>query len=101
MPEPTGQRIADDDDEHGRHGREREQRGDDRPDDVEDPLRDSARLLATGGADGDGVGEAADSDAGSLTVARQLPVASGSDAAMAEVPPTFWLPFGQLTAMVR
>ena len=42
-----------------------------------------------------------DSDAGSLTVARQLPDASGSVAAMAEVPPTFWLPFGQLTSMVR
>jgi hypothetical protein len=29
-----------------------------------------------------------DSDVGSLTVARQFPLASGSDAAMAEVPPT-------------
>ena len=44
---------------------------------------------------------AVDSDVGSLTVARQLPLASGSDAAMAEVPPTLWLPFGQLTSMVR
>jgi len=42
-----------------------------------------------------------DSDVGSLTVARQLPLASGSDAAMAEVPPTFWSPLGQLIAMVR
>lgn len=42
-----------------------------------------------------------DSDVGSVTVARQLPVASGSDAAMAEVPPTFWVPLGQLTCMVR
>jgi hypothetical protein len=41
------------------------------------------------------------SDAGSLTVARQLPLASGSDAAMAEVPPTLWSPLGQLTSMVR
>ena len=41
------------------------------------------------------------SDAGSLTVARQLPLASGSDAAMADVPPTLWLPLGQLTSMVR
>ena len=44
---------------------------------------------------------AVDSDAGSLTVARQLPLASGKDAAMAEDPPTFWLPLGQLTCMVR
>ena len=42
-----------------------------------------------------------DSDVGSLTVARQLPLASGSDAAMAEVPPTFWSPLGQLTSIVR
>src|SRR3984957_5058728 len=42
-----------------------------------------------------------DSDVGSLTVARQLPLASGSDAAMAEVPPTLWLPLGQLTSIVR
>jgi hypothetical protein len=44
---------------------------------------------------------AVDSDAGSLTVARQLPLALGKDAAMAEDPPTFWLPLGQLTCMVR
>ena len=42
-----------------------------------------------------------DSDEGSLTVARQLPLASGSDAAMADVPPTLCPPFGQLTSMVR
>jgi hypothetical protein len=42
-----------------------------------------------------------DSDVGSLTVARQLPLASGSDAAMADVPPTLWSPLGQLTSMVR
>jgi hypothetical protein len=42
-----------------------------------------------------------DSDVGSLTVARQFPLASGSDAAMAEVPPTLWSPLGQLTSMVR
>jgi len=41
------------------------------------------------------------SDGGSLTVATQLPLALGSEAAMAEVPPTLWLPFGQLTCMVR
>jgi hypothetical protein len=41
------------------------------------------------------------SEAGSLTVARQLPLASGSDAAMAAVPPTLWSPLGQLTPMVR
>jgi hypothetical protein len=34
-------------------------------------------------------------------VAKQLPLASGSDAAMAEVPPTLWSPLGQLTSMVR
>ncbi len=44
---------------------------------------------------------AVDSDVGSLTVARQLPLASASDAAMADVPPTLWLPFGQLTSIVR
>ena len=42
-----------------------------------------------------------DSDVGSLTVARQLPLASGSDAAMADVPPTLWSPLGQLTSIVR
>ena len=42
-----------------------------------------------------------DSEAGSLTVARQLPLASGRDAAMADVPPTLWSPLGQLTSMVR
>jgi hypothetical protein len=42
-----------------------------------------------------------DSDAGSLIVARQLPLASGSDAAMADVPPTLWFALGQLTSMVR
>jgi hypothetical protein len=41
------------------------------------------------------------SEVGSLTVARQLPLASGSDAAMAAVPPTFCPPFAQLTCMVR
>jgi hypothetical protein len=41
------------------------------------------------------------SEAGSLTVARQLPLASGSDAAMAAVPPTLWSPLGQLTCIVR
>ena len=46
MPEPTGQRIADDHDEHGRHGRERQHGGDGRPDDVEDPLRPSDLGLA-------------------------------------------------------
>jgi hypothetical protein len=44
---------------------------------------------------------AVDSDDGSLTVARQLPAASGSVACMADVPPTDWLPFGQLTTIVR
>jgi hypothetical protein len=44
---------------------------------------------------------AADSDAGSLTVARQLPLASGSDASMADDPPTLWLPLGQFTSIVR
>ncbi len=44
---------------------------------------------------------AVDSVVGSLTVARQLPLASGRVAAMAEVPPTLWLPLGQLTTMVR
>ena len=42
-----------------------------------------------------------DSEVGSLTVAMQFPLASGSDAAMAEVPPTLWPPLGQLTSMVR
>jgi len=41
------------------------------------------------------------SDVGSLTVARQLPLALGSDAAIAPVPPTLWSPLGQLTSMVR
>jgi hypothetical protein len=44
---------------------------------------------------------AADSDDGSLTVARQFPLASARDAAMADVPPTLWSPLGQLTVMVR
>ena len=44
---------------------------------------------------------AVDSVVGSLTVARQLPLALGSDAPMAEDPPTFWVPLGQLTCMVR
>ena len=43
----------------------------------------------------------ADSDVGSLTVARQFPLASGSDAAIAAVPPTLWVPLAQLTVMVR
>lgn len=42
-----------------------------------------------------------DSVAGSLTVARQFPLASGNDASMAEEPPTFWPPLGQLTCMVK
>jgi hypothetical protein len=42
-----------------------------------------------------------DSDAGSLTVARQLPLAEGKVTAIAEVPPAFWLPPGQLTSRVR
>jgi hypothetical protein len=41
------------------------------------------------------------SDEGSVTVARQLPLASGNDAAIAAVPPTLCPPFGQLTCMVR
>ena len=41
------------------------------------------------------------SDVGSLTVARQLPLASGKDAAIAAVPPTLCPPLGQLTSMVR
>ena len=41
------------------------------------------------------------SDAGSLTVARQLPLASGKDAAIADVPPTLCLSAGQPTSMVR
>jgi hypothetical protein len=43
----------------------------------------------------------ADSDVGSLTVARQLPLALGSEAAMVDDPPTFWSPLGQATCMVR
>ncbi len=41
------------------------------------------------------------SEVGSVTVARQLPLAAGKDAAMADVPPTLWFPLGQLTSMVR
>ena len=44
---------------------------------------------------------ATDSDDGSVTVARQLPLAWLREAAMAEGPPTLWLPLGQLTVMVR
>lgn len=44
---------------------------------------------------------AIDSEVGSLTVARQLPLASGNEACMADDPPTFWLPLGQLTCIVR
>ena len=47
MPETTGQRIADDRDEHGRHGCEREHGSRDGPDDVEDPLQPSGPLVAT------------------------------------------------------
>ena len=58
VPEAAGQRIADDHDEHGRHGREGEEGGAGGADDVEDPLRPTAPgALATGGADGDGVGQ--------------------------------------------
>jgi hypothetical protein len=42
-----------------------------------------------------------DSDAGSLTVARQLPLAEGRVTAIAAVPPVLWLPLGQLTLRVR
>lgn len=42
-----------------------------------------------------------DSEDGSLTVATHVPLASGSDAAMAEVPPELWFPLGQLTSKVR
>ncbi len=38
---------------------------------------------------------------GSLTDARQLPLAAGNEASIAEVPPTVWDPLGQTTLMVR
>ena len=47
VPEPVRQRIADDDDEHGRHGGEGEQGGDRGADDVEDPARATATGRAT------------------------------------------------------
>jgi hypothetical protein len=43
----------------------------------------------------------ADSVVGSLTVARQLPLASGRETAMAEVPPPLWSPLGQVTSKER
>ena len=42
-----------------------------------------------------------DSEAGSLTVAMQLPLASGSVVCIAEVPPADWLPLGQLASSVK
>jgi hypothetical protein len=44
---------------------------------------------------------AVDSDEGSLTVAMQLPRASGSVSAITPVPPALWLPLGQLATSVR
>ena len=44
---------------------------------------------------------ATDSEEGSVTVAMQEPVALGSVAAMAEVPPTVWLPLGHDTTSVK
>jgi hypothetical protein len=44
---------------------------------------------------------ATDSEAGSVTVARHEPAASGSVAAIAEVPPTLWLEPGHVTTIVR
>jgi hypothetical protein len=44
---------------------------------------------------------ATDSEAGSVTVARHDPAASGSVAAIAEVPPTLWLEPGHATTIVR
>ncbi len=42
-----------------------------------------------------------DSGAGSLTVARHSPLASGSVCCIAPVPPPFWVPLGQLTLKVK
>ena len=44
---------------------------------------------------------ATDSEEGSVTVAMHEPIAFGSVAAIADVPPTLWLTLGHDTPMVR